>query len=254
MKIWHILSTLAMFYILFALLLFFFQRNFLYFPSSEYKHPYQTQIFHHDNESINVIVLNQGREKSILYFGGNAEAVVNNAADYIKNFPEHTIYLVNYRGYGGSSGSPDEQALYSDALAIYDQIKSKYQNVSVIGRSLGTGIATYIASKRNIEKMILITPFDSIENIAGSQYPMFPISFLLKDKFDSAGRVNEISAATLIVLAEHDKVIPLKNSMRLIDTFPASQISVITIRSSGHNSISEREKFHITLTEFMRQE
>ena len=103
-------------------------------------------------------------------------------------------------------------------------------------------------------KMILITPFDSIENIAGSQYPMFPISFLLKDKFDSAGRVNEISAATLIVLAEHDKVIPLKNSMRLIDTFPASQISVITIRSSGHNSISEREKFHITLTEFMRQE
>jgi len=152
MKIWHILSTLAMFYIVSALLLFFFQRNFLYFSSPEYQHPWQTQKFHHDNESINVIVLNQGREKSILYFGGNAEAVVYNAADYIKDFPDHTIYLVNYRGYGGSSGSPDEQALYSDALYIYDQIKSKHHNVSVIGRSLGSGIATYIASKRSIKK------------------------------------------------------------------------------------------------------
>jgi len=252
MKIWHILSTLAMFYIVSALLLFFFQRNFLYFSSPEYQHPWQTQKFHHDNESINVIVLNQGREKSILYFGGNAEAVVYNAADYIKDFPDHTIYLVNYRGYGGSSGSPDEQALYSDALYIYDQIKSKHHNVSVIGRSLGSGIATYIASKRSIKKMILITPFDSIENIAGSLYPMFPISFLLKDKFNSAGRVNEITAPTLIVLAEHDNVIPLKNSMRLINTFPVSQISVKTIKNTGHNSISEREKFHIALKDFMK--
>ncbi len=252
MKIWHILSTLAMFYIASSLLLFFFQRNFLYFPSPEYKHPWQTQIFHHGNESINAIVLNQGREKSILYFGGNAEAVVNNTADYIKDFPDHTIYLVNYRGYGGSSGSPDEQALYSDALYIYDQIKNKHRNVSVIGRSLGTGIATYIASKRSIEKMILITPFDSIENIAGSHYPIFPVSLLLKDKFDSAGRVNEITAQTLIMLAEHDNVIPLKNSMRLINAFPVSQISVKTIKNTGHNNISDREKFHIVLKDFMK--
>lgn len=252
-KILFLFSTLTFIYVLLGALLFIFQRNFLYFPSNKYNHPYPTQTFHQNNESIEVIVLNKGQEKSIIFFGGNGEAVVNSASDHIRDFPTHTLYLVNYRGYGGSSGFPAEQTIYSDALHIYDEIKNKYSSISVIGRSLGTGVATYVASKRTVEKMVLITPYDSVESIAQSQYPIFPITLLLKDKFNSVARVDKIKAETLIVIAEHDEVIPLKNSMRLFNAFPASLITMETIKNTGHNSISRSKEFHFLLRDFIEK-
>lgn len=251
-KILILFSTLVSIYIVLGLLLFIFQRNFLYFPTPKFNHPYHSQFFHHENESIEVIVLNKGQEKGILFFGGNGEAVVNSATDHIKDFPGHTIYLVNYRGYGGSTGSPEEQAIYSDALHIYDEIKTKHNSISVIGRSLGSGVATYIGSNRNVEKMVLITPYDSVESIAQSQFMIFPIALLLKDKFNSIERVDKIKAKTLILIAEQDKVIPLKNSMRLSNAFPPSQVTVKIIRDVGHDSLSGKEKFHILLRDFMQ--
>ena len=184
----------------------------MYFPTAKAAHTFQLEQFSVDNETIDVVVLNKGKHKAILYFGGNGESVAGSAPHFIKIFPDHTVYLVNYRGYGGSTGNPTEQALYSDALFIYDKISKKHKNISVIGRSLGTGVATFLASKRAITKMILVTPYDSFQNLAQQQYPIYPISFLLKDKYNSSSRVKDINSATLIILAEHDSVIPLNSS------------------------------------------
>lgn len=251
-KIQLILSALAIGYVSLGLFLYIFQRDYLYFPSYKYDHPHQVKTFHPDNESIEVIVLNEYHEKAIIYFGGNGEAVVNGASDHINNFPTHTIYLVNYRGYGGSSGKPEEQTIYADALHIYDELSALHSDIAVIGRSLGSSVATYIGSKREIEKMVLVTPFDSIERIAQSQYPLFPVSLLLKDKFDSISRVSAIGAKTLVILAEQDEVIPLENSLRLIQAFPVSQITVATIRGAGHNNLSGNEGYHSLMQDFMR--
>ncbi len=247
----RILLMLGIFYVSFTLLLFIFQRDLLYFPTPKSDHPYQSQIFHNEGESIDVIVLNKEQGRAILFFGGNGESVVYNASDYLNNFTNHAIYLVNYRRYGGSSGYPEEQALYSDALHIYDTIKNKHDSISVIGRSLGTGIATYVASKRDVEKMVLITPYDSIENLAKSKYPIFPVSLLLQDKYDSLSRVKNIQSQTLILLAEHDNVVPLKHSVNLIKAFPASVVTAKIIKGTGHNSISNKLEFHALLGSFM---
>jgi len=228
-----------------------YQRNILYAPSPQYNHQYLSKIFHNENETIEVIVLNEGKQNGIIYFGGNGESVVHSASDHMRNFPDHTIYLVNYRGYGGSSGTPKEQAIYSDALHIYDQLSPKYKTISVIGRSLGTGVATYIGSKRDINKMGLITPYDSIENVAKSRYPIFPTSLLLTDKYDSIGRIKNIKAKTLIILAENDSVIPLEHSERLIKAFSPKQIKVGIIKNAGHNNLSRTKKYHKLLREFM---
>ena len=244
--------TLAFIYASLCMLLFIYQRDLLYFPTAKFNHIYPSEIFQHGQQSIDVITLNKGHKKAIIFFGGNRETVAKGAADHINNFPEYTIFLVNYRGYGNSSGSPEEQAIYTDALHIYDKITDHYANISVIGRSLGTGVATYLSAHRNIEKMVLITPYDSVENIAKSRYPMFPISLLITDKFDSLGRVNKIKAQTLIILAENDKDVPFKNSLRLINAFPSKQITVEIIKGAGHNSLLKTREFNRYLRDFMK--
>ena len=248
----YLFIGLILSYVLLCALVFIYQRNFLYFPTPKYNHPYPTLNFHNENETIKVIVLNKGKENAILYFGGNGEAVLNNAQEFIHDFPYHTVYLVNYRGYGGSSGNPTEDAIYADALHIYDELKLRHKRISIIGRSLGTGVATYVGAERNVHKISLITPFDSIENVAKTHYPIFPVALLLKDKHDSIPRVNRIKAPILIMLAEFDKVIPFEHSKRLIDAFPPAQISARTIANTGHNDISGPEEYHALLSEFMQ--
>jgi uncharacterized protein len=251
----RLLRSVLFIYLSVGLFLFLLQRDFLYYPTAKVEHEYEIKQFSNDDVILDVIVLNKGKDKAILYFGGNAESVVANASGFKNIFSNHTVYLLNYRGYGGSTGSPTEAALYSDALFLYDEIFNRFDSVSVIGRSLGTGVATYLASTRAINKMILITPYDSIQNIAQKQYPVFPISILLKDKYDSASRVQDIDAETLIILAEHDVVIPMENSEQLIKEFPESQLQVEIIKDATHNSLSSKNKVYYSfLQQFMNSE
>lgn len=247
----RLIRSILFIYLSIALFLFAFQRSLLYYPSAETEHEYDVIQYEVDDVVLDVIVLNKGKDEAIIYFGGNGEAVVANASFFNKILSDYTIYLVNYRGYGGSTGKPMEIALYADAQYIYDQVKTKHQTISVIGRSLGSGVATYLASTRNISKMILITPFDSIQAIAQKQYPVFPIALLLRDKFDSLNRVKNISAKTLVLLAENDVVIPFENSQRLIAAFPSSQIKVELIEEMGHNNISSKQEYYHFLQQFM---
>ncbi len=247
-----VLLVLAFGYISACVALYVFQRDLLYFPTPEYAHRYTSISIGNEGETIKVIVLNQGHENGILYFGGNAESVLHSAEDYARDFPNHTIYFVNYRGYGGSSGAPSEKANYSDALDIYDLVKKQHSKLSLIGRSLGTGIASYVAVHREIEKILLITPYDSIEKVAASQYPIFPVSLLLKDRYDSVSRAGRIRARTLILLAEDDRVIPRENSMRLVEAFPASIVTVATIKGVDHTTISQVREFKRLIQGFMQ--
>ncbi len=172
-------------YLCIGLWLFVFQRQLLYFPSPKIKHVDNIEIFNNENQSIEVIVLNKKITNALLYFGGNAESVANSVQNFSNIFPAHAVYLVNYRGYGGSSGKPEEQALYSDANYILSQIKQEHSTVTVMGRSLGSGVATFLAANNKIDKLILVTPYDSIQNIAQCRFPIYPMAILLKDKYDS---------------------------------------------------------------------
>jgi pimeloyl-ACP methyl ester carboxylesterase len=248
-KLTSILLGLSLIYLGTGFLLFIKQRDFLYFPVPSIKHSFDEETFNIAKESIKVTVLNKGRKKAIIYFGGNAESVDYNAYDFSRIFQQHTVYLVKYRGYGGSTGRPEEKAIYSDALHIFDKIKSKYAAVSIIGRSLGSGVATLLASKRNIDKLILITPFDSIENVAQKLYLIYPMSLLLKDKYDSVGRISSITAKTLVIAAEKDQIIDAEHTKRLVNAFPALQITYEVLENTDHNTVSNSEKYYVLLKE-----
>jgi len=235
-------------------LLYFFQRQLLYIKTPEYQHNLTTLAVTNEGESIKVIVLNPGKPDAMMYFGGNAEAVVFNERPFTEHFNNHTIYLVNYRGYGGSSGQPSEAGLYSDALAVYDKIAAQHPRISVMGRSLGSGVATYLASKRQVRTLVLITPYDSIESVAQRHFPIFPVFLLLKDKYDSINRAKDISAKTLIVMAEQDTVIPNPHSMHLSTAFAQDRLSTITIANADHHNLFLQPKYFTTLKAFVNQD
>ena len=238
-------------YVGMGLFLYMNQRDFLYFPTAKIDTGYEEMKLKNENESINIIVLNKGYENAILYFGGNAESMAQ-SADYIaQQFPTFTVYLMDYRGYGSSTGKATEEGIYSDALKLYDTIKPQHNRISIGGRSLGSGVAIYVASKREVSKLALITPFDSIVSVAEERYPLYPVSFLLDDHYDSKSKVRDIQATTFIVMAEHDRIISREHTQKLIDAFKPGQLKVTIIKNRGHNDISSDAKYYKMMQDFI---
>jgi len=249
-----LLLALLIAYLLAALFLYLKQRRMLYFPSAPVEHTYPSMILENQGEKITVTITNPGQDKALLYWGGNGEAVAAGAEVFAKALPGYTTYLVDYRGYGRSTGTPTEAGLLSDALALYDHIQPKHQSISLFGRSLGTGVASYVASEREADKLVLITPYDSIESIARDRYPIFPLSLLVKDKYDSLSRVPKIKAHTLILIAEHDTVVPKQHAYKLAAAFPKAQVEVHEIAGAHHNDIAQTAAYHQLLDQFLNKE
>ena len=246
------LLALLFLYLLVGLFLYLRQRYFLYYPTPKIIATQYKNIFlENENEKINIIVLNEGQNNAILYFGGNAESMAE-SADYIAGqFPGFTVYLMDYRGYGLSTGEASEKGLYSDALSLYDMVKEKHAAISVGGRSLGTAVAAYVAANREVSKLALITPFDSIANVAQERYPIYPVHLLLRDKYDIVSRVKQIKAKTFIVTAQYDEVIPRERSEALIKAFDPKQLETAVIENRGHSDISSDERYYRIMQEFI---
>ena len=248
------LILLLLLYIAAAVWLYLKQRSLLYFPSPAVETDYEQMTIQNGKEHIHITVTNPGKPHALLYWGGNGEAVAAGAEVFAKALPHYSTYLIDYRGYGHSSGTPTESGIFSDALLIYDTIKAKHQDISLFGRSLGTGVACYVASQRPTDKLVLITPYDSIESVARDRYPMFPLSLLIKDTYDSLSRVSQIEADTIILIAENDTVIPKNHAYTLAQAFPKNQVQTCEIKGSHHNDIADTPEYHDILKTFFKEQ
>lgn len=220
--------------------LFALQRSLLYFPQPRSNQTASTLMTLH-TEAGTALVSTRPNPGSgaLLYFGGNAEDVSQAMPDLAAAFPDRAIYLLHYPGYGGSPGTPSEQAITADALALYEQVRTEHQNIIVIGRSLGSGVAVHLASLRPVARLVLVTPYDSLQEIASHHYPYFPIRWLLRDKFESWRYAPQVTAPTRLVIAGDDQVIPRASSERLRTHFKDGIASYVVIPNVGHNNISE---------------
>jgi uncharacterized protein len=172
-----ILIILVGLYLTAGVFLSLFQRKFLYFPQKGVGAVGEKEIKIKNGDTVLTgWIINEGKDNAILYYGGNAERIEYNIPLFEQIFSDYTVYLISYRGYGMSDGSPTETNLCNDAVYIYDVIKDQHNKISLIGRSIGSGVATYVASERPVDKLVLITPFDSIEKVAQGIFWMFPMS------------------------------------------------------------------------------
>jgi uncharacterized protein len=236
--------VVALIYAALCAVLFVFQRSFIYFPQPRSLDNDSNLIKVSVNEAeLNVTVRPHNGSNAIIYFGGNAEDVSRRLQSFSTTFPDHALYLLHYRGYGGSSGKPSETALFEDAIALFDKVHADHANVVVIGRSLGSGVAVYLASQRPVKSLILVTPYDSILNLAAQQFPYFPVTWLLMDKFESWKYAKLIKIPTLLIAAENDEVIPKVSTESLLAHFRAGVASMRFISGTSHNTISDSPEY-----------
>ena len=248
-----LIASLVVIYLIICALMYVKQRSFLYFPVSEIQTNTATRYFEVNDQRIKVWLLHPDKEKAIIYFGGNAENVAQNIDTFTHLFPEYAVYLVNYRGYAGSSGTPSEQALFLDATAIFDELRTKHSQISAIGRSLGSGVAVHLAVERKLEKIVLVTPYDSIASVAQKRFFWLPVSLLLKDHFDSKTRASKLNIPTLILSSEHDNVIPFRHTQALINAIDDLYLHSEKILGTSHNNIEQGEGYYSRLQNFMNE-
>ncbi|KKO48891.1 PhoP [Arsukibacterium sp. MJ3] len=222
-------------YFLLCLALYLLQRQLIYFPVPAQLPPTDPLVLQQANATVLVSRKSHEGNKALMYFGGNAEDVSVSLSEFTAAFPNHAIYLMHYRGYGGSSGRPSEQALVADALALYDQVHSKHSDITVLGRSLGSGVAVQLAAQRKVTQLVLITPFDSLSALARQQFPVFPVQWLLKDTYNSAKYAPTINSPTLILMAKQDEIIGRARSEALYQAF-APGVATLTRFAGNHNS------------------
>jgi hypothetical protein len=224
------LSSIILAYFVIILFVYFYQRSLLYNPSEnnylndkisfDYK-----EIFIETDKNIELkswfIEKDLKKFKTILFFHGNAGNLFNR----VYKLNELTkldlnILIISWRGFSGNEGRPTEKTLYHDAEEAVKWLKAQgldNKNIILYGESLGTGVATELASKNNFGGIILESPFTSMADVAKLYYPYLPVNLLLKDRYDTKSKIIDIRTPILIMHGKEDNIVPQKMGLELFE-------------------------------------
>ncbi len=190
----------------------------------------------------------------VVYYGGNAEEVSWQATE---PWPAGwALGLVNYRGYGASEGKPSERDLCADALTVLDALARRPDvdaaRIVLAGRSLGAGVASYVAAHRPIAGVVLISPYDSMVEVGRRHYPWLPVGLLLKHPFDAHSLAPTIRAPLLAIAGGRDSIIPPVHSRRLFDAWGGPK-RWVELPGADHNDIGTWPAFWPSIDAFLRE-
>lgn len=181
----------------------------------------------------------------ILGFGGNGWNGQDVAAYLHELYPEAHVVAFHYRGYPPSTGTPSAKAVIADSAAVYDFAVDKLgpKKIFAAGFSIGSGIACELATRRKLDGLLLVTPFDSLKAVAQSYYPWLPIAAMFAHEIAAAAAIEKTDVPAAIIAAEHDEIIPADRTDALRRRAP-NLLFDRTIKRAGHNDIYARSEFH----------
>ena len=224
------------------------QRRMIFFPTSALEYtpadldmPYEdVRIRTADGVTIHGwMVLCNGCDVTLLFFHGNA----GNIGDRVENIRRlHEIglrvFILDYRGYGLSEGSPSEQGLYEDARAAYAYLVSRGdinpERIAIFGRSLGAAVAVDLACRVPCWRLILESTFTSAADMAGHILPFLPMGRLITERFDSANKIARVRAPILQFHGTQDEIVPYRLGQKLFQMAPEPK-EFIPIPGATHN-------------------
>ena len=228
------------------------QRSFLYFPSKE-----TIDISNYDDTGLNEVELttsdglvlkswfkkpNSQEGYTILIFHGNA-GHIGDRVEKFKRFiaAGHGLLFLEYRGYGGNSGKPTEKGLHNDALAALNFLSKQYifsDKIFLYGESLGCGIAAKLSSENAFAATILEAPYTSIADIAQHHYWYLPAKWLVLDRYDILGIINNIKSPLMVLHGEKDNVINIEFGKKVFDAASEPK-EALFVPNAGHNNLFE---------------
>ena len=179
---------------------------------------------------------------TILYFHGTAGEIGDRPLRF--NYYHSRglgVAYVSYRGYGGSTGSPTEEGLITDANTAYDWLIAKGiapQNIALLGESLGSGVAVQIAAKKQVGSVALNAPYTSTADVAARIYWWLPVRLLMKDQYRSVDFIAKMKAPLLVIHGAQDTLIPLEFGKRLFAAANEPKELEI-IQGFGHDAMFE---------------
>lgn len=255
-------------YFVFLFLLYFIQDKLLFYPqplyqsaniiTNKYKNTEEIKINTADNIMLHGwLIKNTTIKKSplIIYFGGNAEEISQTISE-VKSYKDWAVSLINYRGYGLSEGNPSENNFFADALTIYDYYAKRKdidnRKIVVMGRSIGTGVAVYLAQNRKVTAVILVSPYDSIISVVQEKLPFVPVFLLLKHKFNSLALAPLIKVPLLALASDKDNIILLWHSKKLVQKW-AGPHTLKIIKNKNHNDINFCSEYWEYLNDFLKK-
>ena len=247
---------LGVLYILSTLMLYFFQEKLIFLPSKlpqdyEYSFALPHEEFNlktKDGAVLNGLHFKNSNSKGVLlYFHGNA-GDLSRWGEIALYFVEkqYDVIIMDYRTYGKSTGKLSPEALFDDAQLFYEYALEHYpeNELTLYGRSLGTGIATKMAAKNNPKQLVLETPFYSLLDVAQRMFPILPVSVFLKYTFPSFEFMPEITCPVAIFHGTSDSVVPYESGVKLYDAIPHGQKSFFTIEDGEHNNLVSFPQYH----------
>jgi fermentation-respiration switch protein FrsA (DUF1100 family) len=172
----------------------------------------------------------------ILYFHGNGGSLWNRRLRaQALTTSDRGLLMISYRGYSGSSGTPTEAGLHTDARAAYDWVAQFYEAARLVayGESLGTGVAVRLASERTLAGLILDAPYTSTADVASLTYWYVPVAWLMLDQFRSLDVIQTVKAPILILHGTDDRIIPFGFGEQLYTAAPEPK-RLVRIEGGGH--------------------
>lgn len=204
-----------------------------------------------DGEEINALFYPGSKKEVILYFHGNAGDLSN--WQYIsEDFTNlgYNFLIIDYRGYGKSSGIITEKGLYADAEAAYQFLVHEKgfhpDEVIIYGRSIGTGVAVELASRHIVKGLILEAPYTSLKKLANEKMPFLLPSLFLRFHFDNIGKINSVKSPVLFIHGAKDTLIPPSHTDKLHEHFGGKKKKVI-IQNGSHNDLNDFTEYHEVL-------
>ncbi len=191
----------------------------------------------------------------ILYFHGNAGSLRSwgyLAEDYLRY--NYDVFMVDYRGFGKSTGTRTEAALHQDAQITYNYLIKQYSEdkIIVFGRSIGTGLAVPVAAQNNPKLLILETPFFNFKEVVKTHYPFLPVALLLKYTFRSDEYIQKVKCPISIFHGTSDGIVPYSSGEKLAQLAGQDQAKLIAIPNGGHNDLSNFRPYQQALAHILQ--
>ncbi|MEE0831125.1 MAG: hypothetical protein UIM26_06630, partial [Longicatena sp.] len=247
--------------LLFISFVWIFQNKFLYYPS--YDDLAYINLTITNNDKLEEIYISADAEKyhgwgykkspdcpTIIYFGGNAQSSENfffnmEKNDGWKSFGNCNVVMIDYPGYGLSTGKTEYKSILRMAEATYKYVNESdfygKNEIIVMGFSLGTGVASYVTSSFDTDGLILVAPYNNARELYNNMCNIFhgPLNFLIRNPFPSDQFAKNVSVPTLIIASEDDEVVPYELSYRLKDYFVNYEF--INVEGLYHNELLSDE-------------
>lgn len=188
---------------------------------------------------------------AVLYFHGNAGNVEYHAdAAPLLTRLGYEVWMPDYPGYGKSTGPRSEAILQQDAELVFKLLRARFAADSIIiyGQSLGSGPATWLASRVDCGQLILQSPFSSLPDLMRRYAPIYPMGWLAKYQFNNAERLPEVDAPITIIHGTDDRIIPIRFGRKLAKAAPG-RVRMIELEGVGHNDMLANPQFQSSLTD-----